>query len=166
EGVYMDAEAELAERHPLERTAEQHAQMQLYLRYKTTAERSFYRAYYALRGLRKDKLKEELDFDKLRQKLDEYAVEAVEKASAEREEKGQARVRGAGVREANGKSGKPGATKFGCRSVDVCGRLSSVAEMDDGRGFEPTKEVSREAERQAEGFSLGRTRKTPQRVRV
>src|ERR1700761_2608638 len=46
EGVYMDAEAELAEVHPLEWTAEQHAQMQLYLRYKTTAERSFYRAYY------------------------------------------------------------------------------------------------------------------------
>jgi hypothetical protein len=99
EGVCMDAEAELAEVHPLERTAEQHAQMQLYLRYKTTAERSFYRAYYALRGLRKDKLKEELDFDKLRQKMDKYAVEALEKASVEREETAQARVRETGSRE-------------------------------------------------------------------
>jgi hypothetical protein len=87
EGVYMDAEAELAEVHPLEWTEEQHAQMELYGRYKTTAERSFYRAYYALRGLRKDKLKEELDLSKLRQKMDEYAVEAVEKASTEREER-------------------------------------------------------------------------------
>ena len=91
-GVYMDAEAELAEVHPLDRTEEQHAQMQLYLRYKTTAERSFYRAYYALRGLRKDKLKEELDLNKWRQKMDEYAVDALEKASAERQEKAQAKV--------------------------------------------------------------------------
>ena len=42
---------------------------------------------------RSDKLKEELDFNKLRQKMDEYAMEAVEKASAEREEKAQAGVR-------------------------------------------------------------------------
>ncbi|HEX3682487.1 MAG TPA: hypothetical protein VHU83_08075, partial [Bryobacteraceae bacterium] len=83
EGVYMDAEAELAERHPLERTAEQHAQMQLYLRYKTTAERSFYRAYYAMRGLRKDKLKEELDLSKLREEVQRCAREAVQQASKE-----------------------------------------------------------------------------------
>ena len=83
EGVYMDAEAELAEVHPLERTAEQHAQMQLYLRYKTTAERSFYRAYYALRGLRKDKLKEELDLEKVRQEVQRCAREAVQQASRE-----------------------------------------------------------------------------------
>src|SRR5579875_2667974 len=45
EGVYLDAEAELAAVPLLERTAEQHAQLALYLRYKTTAERSFYRAF-------------------------------------------------------------------------------------------------------------------------
>ena len=149
EGVCMDAEAEMAEVPPLERTAEQHAQMQLYLRYKTTAERSFYRAYYALRGLRKDKLKEELDFDKLRQKMDKYAVEALEKASVEREEKAQARVKeAAGSQEASGVGRPPCATKFGCTAVDVCGTLSSVAEVGDGRGLESTKKISREAERQ------------------
>ena len=71
EGQYMDAEAALEEVHPLERTAEQHEQVQLYLRYRTTAERSFYRAFYALRGLRKDKIKEELDLEKMRKKIGE-----------------------------------------------------------------------------------------------
>jgi hypothetical protein len=87
EGVYMDAEAELAEVHPLNRTAEQHAQMQLYLRYKTTAERSFYRAYYALRGLRKDKLKEELDLEKTRKFIEKCALGAVEQASKQLQER-------------------------------------------------------------------------------
>lgn len=87
ETAYMDAESELSQLHPLDRSADQHARILLYLRYKTTAERSFYRAYNALRGLRKDKIKEELDWMKVRNKLDKYAVEAVEKAVGDRKEK-------------------------------------------------------------------------------
>jgi hypothetical protein len=60
EDAVMELETELRETPALERTADQEAKLQLYLRYKTTAERSFYRAFYALRGLRKDKFKEEL----------------------------------------------------------------------------------------------------------
>jgi len=87
EAVYMDAESELAAIHPLARTPEQHAKLALYVRYKTTAERSFYRAYQALRGLRKDKIREDLDWENVRKKIDNYAVNAVEKASSDHQEK-------------------------------------------------------------------------------
>ncbi len=96
---YIEAETELAAVHPLEWTEEQHHQIELYLRYKTTGERSFYRALSALRGLRKDKIREELDFEKMRQRMDEYAVKAVEKVAQEQavkcQEKQAERVEGA-----------------------------------------------------------------------
>lgn len=83
EGVYMDLETELAETPALERTEEQHAKLQLYLRYKTTAERSFYRAFYALRGLRKDKFKEEVDLMRVREVMRQEATKEVRRAAKE-----------------------------------------------------------------------------------
>jgi len=77
----FEAEAILEEALALGRDEEeiqkQHAQVQLYLRYKTSAERSFYRAFYALRGLRKDKFKEELDLNKIRKEIEKTAREVV-----------------------------------------------------------------------------------------
>jgi len=83
ERVCMEAEAELAAVHPLDWTEEQHKQMQLYSRYKTTAERSFYRAFYAVRGLRKDKLKEELDIARVRKQMEQCAREILKEAGEE-----------------------------------------------------------------------------------
>jgi hypothetical protein len=85
----MDLEAELAETPMLERTAEQEAKLQLYLRYKTTAERSFYRAFYAVRGLRKDKLKEELDLTRVREIVRKEARREVRREAQASEEDGQ-----------------------------------------------------------------------------
>jgi hypothetical protein len=91
EGAYMDAEAELAETPALGRTAEQHAQVQLYLRYKTAHERSFYRAFYALRGLRKDKWREELDLMRVREVVRQEARTQVRQAAQEVREEAAAR---------------------------------------------------------------------------
>lgn len=99
EGAYLDVEAELWATHPLEWTAEQHAQLALFLRYKTTAERTFYRAFAALRGLRKDKLREELDWQRMRRKMDAYAAEAVEKAERNKKDTGDGAEVGEGRRE-------------------------------------------------------------------
>lgn len=80
---HIEAEADLGAVHPLEWTEEQHHQIELYLRYKTSAERSFYRALSALRGLRKDKIREELDFEKMRQRVDTMMRAAFENAASE-----------------------------------------------------------------------------------
>jgi hypothetical protein len=85
EGQYLDAESVLAEVDPLERTDEQQHKTQLYLRYRTTAERSFYRAFYALRGLRKDKVKEELDVEKFRDEMKRALQQEAAIVMAERE---------------------------------------------------------------------------------
>lgn len=80
---YMEAEGELGETGPLEWSEEQHKKIELYLRYKARAEGSFYRALYALRGLRKDRLKEELDLEKMRREMRELGREAVREAAKE-----------------------------------------------------------------------------------
>jgi hypothetical protein len=92
EDACMEAEAELAETPFAEQTEEQHAKVQLYLRYKTTAERSFYRAFYALRGLRKDKFKEEVDLMRVREVVRQEARSQVRQAAQEVREE-QAAVR-------------------------------------------------------------------------
>lgn len=107
EGHYLDAEWELAEVAAREHTTEEvnpgtadngqqapcaleevdqkHARVQLYLRYRTAAERSFYRAYYALRGLRKDKVREELEVEKFREEIKRAVRQEATIAAAERE---------------------------------------------------------------------------------
>ncbi len=95
---YIDAEAELAEIDALEWSEDQHHNIELYLRYKTTQERSFYRALHAPRGLRKDKIREELGLEKMRREIDQYAVTAVEKAAHEQPVKGpEKHAEGAGA---------------------------------------------------------------------
>jgi hypothetical protein len=94
---YMEEEAELAAKAGVSAVGwseEQHHKLELFLRYKTGAERSFYRAFHSLRGLRKDKIKEELDLDKVREEVLECAREAVTKAHQEmqQEQAEQARV--------------------------------------------------------------------------
>jgi hypothetical protein len=141
EAQYLEAEAVMAAVPPLERTAEQHHKLELYLRYKTTAERSFYRAFQAVRGLRKDKLKEELDFEKLKKRLEKYAKEAVREARSEAAEQAEAKVKeprkvkavGAGVtlvadlleRQNRGQ-------KAGC-ACEVCRRNREVLEKRQAR---------------------------------
>ena len=61
--------------------------MELCLRYKTGHERSFYRAWYALRALGKDKIRELLDVGKWKERIDKMAREEVQK-SAEKPEPG------------------------------------------------------------------------------
>ena len=86
---YLEAAWKLAE--ALAEDGEQlearHAKVQLYLRYRTTAERSFYRAYYALRGLRKDKVREELDVERFRGEIKRAVQQEATIAVAERERK-------------------------------------------------------------------------------
>ena len=53
---------------PMDWTAEQRHQMELMQRYKTSAERAFYRALSALRGLHKDIMREDKDRTELRAK--------------------------------------------------------------------------------------------------
>jgi hypothetical protein len=85
ESAYMEMEAELGDVPLLTRTAEQQRQLELYLRYKTSAERSFYRAFQALRGLRKDRNREELQIVNVKKVIEKCAVEAVDRASGQRE---------------------------------------------------------------------------------
>jgi hypothetical protein len=89
EGCHLDAEWELAQVEASEASAEEiekgHQKVQLYLRYRTTAERSFYRAFYALRGLRKDKVREELDIEKFRKEIKRAVRQEAEIVSAEAE---------------------------------------------------------------------------------
>ncbi len=72
---YLEVESALAEIHPMEWTDEHHKKLQLFLRYKTSAERSFYRSWSALRGLRKDLRKIELSVQELHSKVEELAKE-------------------------------------------------------------------------------------------
>ncbi len=65
----MDAEEDLAQTDPLEWTEQQHQKAQLFLRYKTTAERSFYRAYNALKALRKDRMLVEKQLETMRTEM-------------------------------------------------------------------------------------------------
>lgn len=55
---------------------EEFHQLELKLRYKTTAERSFYRAWEALRGLRKDQMKRDLEVSKLRGQVNDLTGKA------------------------------------------------------------------------------------------
>lgn len=89
---YVEAEAELAELKPGERTEEHDKRIELCLRYKTTHERSFFRAFYALRALRKDKLREELDLKRFEERMDKLAKEAFERAASGHEAEMQAKA--------------------------------------------------------------------------
>ncbi len=89
DGRYMEAETELAEFDPMEWTAEQHNKLQLFLRYKTTAERSFFRAYYALMGLIKDRIRVEMSIEKVREKVNSFIEKGVKSAQ---QEKAQAQI--------------------------------------------------------------------------
>ena len=79
----LDAQAKAMETHPLDWTAEQHHKLELFGRYKTGAERSFYRAYGALRGLRKDEVKEALDLEIWRKNMAREAREIMKEAHEE-----------------------------------------------------------------------------------
>jgi hypothetical protein len=85
ERKYLEAETELAATGHMEWTAEQHHKLELFLRYKTTAERSFYRAYNAMHGLRREKIRVELTFENLSKKIDKLAQAAVSKAGDQKE---------------------------------------------------------------------------------
>jgi hypothetical protein len=140
EGQCLDAESALAEMDPLERTEEQHHKLQLYLRYRTTAERSFYRAFYALRGLRKDKLREELDVEKFREEMKravrEEAVHAVAEVTQERAEAQlkKAEEVAAAKREQAGGAGRKGKKKGGAP-----GLLEQWVEVEIEEGRTVTK---------------------------
>jgi hypothetical protein len=88
---YMGAEEELAQKNTLEWTEEDHKKIELYLRYKTTNERSFYRAFNSLRGLRKDKIREALDLEKMEKQAEEFVRKAFDKVGAERQAKAEAK---------------------------------------------------------------------------
>ena len=77
ESRYLETEMALSEVPPLQWTAEQHHTMELMTRYKTTAERAFYRAFNAMRGLRKDKFREEISLENVR-KLMKQELSSVE----------------------------------------------------------------------------------------
>ncbi len=88
---HMEAETELAEVEPMEWTAEQHHKLELFLRYKTTAERSFYRAYNALYGLIKDRIRVEMSIEKVRERVGNIIKAGVKTSEQEKaqEEKAQ-----------------------------------------------------------------------------
>ena len=76
---------------PMDWTAEQRQRMELMQRYKTTAERAFYRAWSALRGLGKDIMREDKDKAAMKSSRETQAVESspraeVQTRGAEREE--------------------------------------------------------------------------------
>lgn len=64
----LQVEAQVVEENadPSEWTAEQHHRIELMQRYKTTAERAFYRAWSAVQSLRKDFMREQRDIYRLR----------------------------------------------------------------------------------------------------
>jgi len=70
----------------LDWTAEQHHKMELMTRYKTSAERSFYRAFNAMRALRKDKFREEISIENLRKVVERLYEEKYRNAQAESDE--------------------------------------------------------------------------------
>jgi hypothetical protein len=61
------------------------------LRYKTTHERAFFRAFYALRAARKDKLREALDWKKFEEQMKELARKSFEKAASAQEAQADAK---------------------------------------------------------------------------
>jgi hypothetical protein len=78
---WLVMEAEIAASAEGWTTEEQWHQLELKLRYKTTAERAFYRAWEALRALRKDDMKQKRDMIRLEQKNAELE-KALRKANA------------------------------------------------------------------------------------
>lgn len=83
---YLNVEAGLGDIDPLEWTLEQHKKLELFQRYKTTAERAFARFYNMLRGLRKDRMKEEFSLDNVRKVMERIARESKEKEESKKEE--------------------------------------------------------------------------------
>jgi hypothetical protein len=65
----MKAEARLAEMEPEEWTESDHKFLQLMMRYQTTRERSFHRAWRAFEQLRKDRLGEAAAVQRIKQSL-------------------------------------------------------------------------------------------------
>lgn len=60
-------------------TAERQHELELMLRYKTTVERAFYRAWEALRGLRKDIMRDRRETEKLGKQVDDLAKKVEER---------------------------------------------------------------------------------------
>jgi hypothetical protein len=84
----METEASIFEQSgldPMKWTAEQERKLQLVQRYKTGAERAFYRAWSVLQGLRKDVLRTEEKINKLNTELAKYKAreEARQKVKTE-----------------------------------------------------------------------------------
>ncbi len=72
---------------PMDWTAEERHKMELAQRYKTTAERAFYRAWSALQGLGKDIMRENKDFEAMRLENAKYKLrEEAQKLKAEQAE--------------------------------------------------------------------------------
>ena len=141
ERCHLDAEWELAELQASEAAAEeiekQHQKVQLYLRYKTTAERSFYRAFYAVRGLRKDKVREELDVEKFRKEIQRMAREeaAIADREAQQEKaagKGRAVAAQGGAAKGNRKK-RGGEVVTMERWLEVGGGGGGATRLDTGR---------------------------------
>ena len=71
---------------PMDWTAEQRHTMELMQRYKTTAERAFYRAWSALRGLGKDIMREDKDKAQMERRMKELETQlAAQKPSVKSE---------------------------------------------------------------------------------
>ena len=71
---------------PMDWTAEQRHTMELMQRYKTTAERAFYRAWSALRGLGKDIMREDKDKAQMERRMKELETQlAAQKPTAKSE---------------------------------------------------------------------------------
>jgi hypothetical protein len=76
-----EAEARLAEMHPSEWTDADHKLLQLMMRYQTTRERSFHRAWRAFEQLRKDRLGEAAAIVRLRASIRNEMEETEEEAA-------------------------------------------------------------------------------------
>ncbi|MBV8866143.1 MAG: hypothetical protein JO210_12185, partial [Acidobacteriaceae bacterium] len=71
---------------PMDWTPEQQHKMELMQRYKTTAERAFYRAWSALQGLGKDIVRRDKDYEAMRLRVAKHELrEEAQKLKAEKE---------------------------------------------------------------------------------
>ena len=85
-------------------TAEQHHKMELMTRYKTSAERSFYRAFNAMRALRKDKFREEISIENLRKVVERLYEEKYRNAQGESDEAPETDAKAEAVAEVKSKA--------------------------------------------------------------
>lgn len=83
---YEAVEVELAAIPPMQWSDEQHHKLELFLRYRTTQERSFQRAFTMLNQLQKDKQRDEMVRARIQQQAEKIAREQAKKAAKEKEE--------------------------------------------------------------------------------